>query len=186
MKIAGAILAGGKAKRLNGIAKGTIKIHNKTIIENLIEAFAFASINDIVISANDQDSYQQYHKPVIPDCKNNIGPLAGIVTILAHFKKYNAVIFVPCDLPNITGEELLILKNSFNTNITYVKTNKRMHTLCVAIATNKLKTISNIINDGERKVLNAWNKLNANAIHFKDESKFLNINSEKDLRKINF
>jgi molybdopterin-guanine dinucleotide biosynthesis protein A len=186
MKIAGAILAGGKAKRLNGIAKGNIKIYHKTIIENLIEAFNFIGINDIVISSNDPDLYKQYHKPVISDRKKNIGPLGGIETVLAYFKIYNAVIFVPCDLPNITGNELLILKNAFNTNITYVKTNEHIHPLCVVIPTNKLYAISNIINDGEKKVLNAWNKLNAKVIYYKDENKFFNINNEKDIKRINF
>lgn len=181
MKIAGAILAGGNAKRLNGIAKGNIKIYNKTIIENLIEAFDFAGISDIVISSNNQDLYKQYHKPVISDCKKNIGPLAGIEATLAHFKKYNAVIFVPCDLPNITGKELLILKNASNTNITYVKTNERIHPLCVVIATDKLNAISNIINEGERKVLNAWNKLKADVVYYKDENKFFNINNIDDI-----
>lgn len=186
MKIAGAILAGGKARRLNGIAKGNIKIHNKTIIENLIEAFAFANIHDLIISSNDQDSYRQYHKPIISDRKKNIGPLGGIETILTYFKTCDAVIFVPCDLPNITGDEVLILKNAFNANITYVITNQHAHPLCAIIPTNKLNAISSIINDGERKVFNVWNKLNANALYFDDENKFLNINNEKDIRRINF
>lgn len=65
MKIAGAILAGGKAKRLNGIAKGNIKINNKTIITNLLKAFAQAGISDVIISANDFKPYKQYQKKLL-------------------------------------------------------------------------------------------------------------------------
>jgi molybdopterin-guanine dinucleotide biosynthesis protein A len=182
LTLAAVILAGGKARRLNNIAKGNIKIGQHTIIEQLINALNKASINDIIISANDPKPYQQYNLPIITDKHKNIGPLAGIVAALEYLKKHDIVIFLPCDLPNITYTEILTIKNNIDpNNIVYAATKERTHPLCTAIPTNKLTLINNLIENDTKKILTAFNKLNAKPIKFDDENKFYNINSKATL-----
>ena len=163
MKIAGAILAGGKAKRLNGIAKGNIEINDNTIIANLINAFNDAGISEIAISANDKKPYKQYGKTIIADFKADAGPLAGIAAVLQQLKQFDAVIFMPCDLPFITEHEILGLKNAIinsqlsslrkrgSSHIIYAKTTTQAHPLCVVIPTNMTVVITNQLNKGYKR-----------------------------------
>ncbi len=177
MKIAGAILAGGQAKRLHGIAKGNIRINNNTIIANLINSFNDAGITDIAISANNSEPYKQYDKTIIADFKLDSGPLAGISAVLEYYQDYDAVIFMPCDLPFITTDEIVQLKKNISSNIVYAKTPTRSHPLCVAIPTNMMAVIADSLNKNNLKIIEIWKQLNAELIKFEDENKFHNINT---------
>lgn len=175
-KFAAVILAGGQAKRLDGIAKGNIKIKNHTIIEHLILELKKAGLADIAISANNKDPYKQYSLPIIKDEYVNIGPIAGIVAALEYYKNYDAIITIPCDLPNITHKEITKLKNSFNDKIVYAQTDTRPHPLCATIPTSKLNKIIRQIEQGKTKIINIWNNLSAKPVDFLNETKFYNIN----------
>lgn len=177
MKIAGAILAGGQAKRLNGIPKGNIEINDKTIIANLIEAFSDAGITDIVISANNPEPYKKYNKTIIADVKANSGPLAGISAVLQKLQDFDAVIFVPCDLPYITQDKILELINAISNHIVYAVTATQSHPLCVAIPTNMATEINKSLNKKQLKIIELWEQLNATPVVFTDENKFYNINN---------
>lgn len=174
IKIGGCILAGGKAKRLNGIAKGNIEIGECSIVEHLIAEFNKAGISDVVISANDPKPYKQYNLPIIPDRIKNIGPIAGIEAVLDYCHKYDAVVFLPCDLPNITHKEITLLKME---DLVYATTKERAQPLCATVPTNKLQEITCLINNDNRKILDIWQQLNATAIEFPDSNKFYNVNS---------
>ncbi len=59
-KIVAAILAGGKAKRFQGKAKGELELADgRTIVKRLLEELAVAKIDEIVIAANDPSSYSE-------------------------------------------------------------------------------------------------------------------------------
>lgn len=189
LEIGGVILAGGKAHRLGGLAKGRIEVgRNVSIVERLINELKIAGICNIIISANDSTPYLNFGVEVLPDIREGIGPLGGIETGLVHFAdKSDAVMFVPCDMPNITSKEMLTLIEAF------METEKPVvfahtagffsHPLC-AVVHNRLKNqISSAINDGHQKVLNIWQQFNAETVPFDDETTFFNINNFEDIDK---
>ena len=187
--ISGAILAGGKASRLGGIAKGTIEAGNGIcVIERLISELYEADLDDIVIVANDTRSYRNCSVKIIPDIRRGYGPIGGIETALTHFKgKSDAVMFVPCDMPNITSGELLALKKGF------IETNKPVvfaqtpgffwHPLCTVVHISLTDMISSSIDSGWRAVGDLWQKIGAEAVQFSDAGAFMNINDFADLEK---
>lgn len=184
MKIGAAILAGGQARRMNGIAKGNIKIDdNQSIITKLVAEFKKIALTEIVISANNQTPYLQYRIPIIADNELNQGPLAGVISVLRYFsaREYGKVIFLPCDLPNITSNELSILKNSSSDAIVYAKIEEQYHPLCVSIPTNQLPAITLLFVNGERKIIKVWQQLGGTALKFKDNNSFININTNHEL-----
>lgn len=188
MKIGAAILAGGQALRLGGIAKGNIKIDAKqSIIKRLLNEFKKIGLTETIIAANNPAPYFQYQVPIIPDNNNQEqGPLSGIISSLYYFaiKGFEKVIFVPSDLPNVTDHELLVFKNNnFADSIIYAKTHKQIHPLCAAIPINKLNAIISIFTNGERKVINVWDQLKSIAVEFKNNHNFININTENELKK---
>ncbi len=185
--IAGAILAGGNAGRLGGIAKGTIELGNGVcIIEKMIKEFCQAGISDIVIIANDSGPYRNCGVNIIPDIRTGFGPVGGIEAALVHFEgKSDAVMFVPCDMPNITAKELLVLKEAFvetNNPVVFSRTTGFFwHPLCVVVHNGLREQISFAIDQGQRKIRDLWKQFNAEDVQFSDADAFLNINDFSDM-----
>ena len=115
MRIAAAIIAGGKATRLGGIPKGILADADGTsIVQRLLEQIAAAGITDVVISANDPSPYAEMNLPVIADRHADIGPMGGIEAVMACLaSRCDCVLLLPCDLPNITSQEILRLVRSY-------------------------------------------------------------------------
>lgn len=189
-KIFGAIIAGGKAGRLGGIIKGNLKINNdNTIIDHLIRQYRHAGIKEIAIIANDSRPYQAYNLEVIPDLRIGIGPLAGIESGLNYYKgRCDAVLFLPSDIPNITANEISVLKEAFITTeqpVVYPATsNLESHPLCVVVNCDLKETITSAIDHGQRKVRDIWEQVNARIVQFPDEKVFFNINTPFDIKQL--
>ncbi|MFH1615578.1 MAG: molybdenum cofactor guanylyltransferase [Planctomycetota bacterium] len=187
--IAAAILAGGSARRLGGIAKGAIQISRGTsIIDRLIEELTMAGINDIVIAANDPALYQKHGVKVISDIRADIGPMGGIESGLVHFSgRSDAVTFVPCDMPNIRAKDFLTLKEGLvesGAPAVFAETAGFFwHPLCAVVHNDLLEEISAAIDRGERKIRNVWRQVEAVTVRFTDETTFFNINSLADIDK---
>ncbi|MFA6426447.1 MAG: molybdenum cofactor guanylyltransferase [Phycisphaerae bacterium] len=188
-KIAGAILAGGNARRLGGIAKGTIKVgEGLSIIDRLVEELTKAGIDDIVIVANDLTPYRHCDVKVISDIRPGIGPIGGIESGLIHFAgQSDAVMFVPCDLPNIAANDLLVLKEAFvksEAPVVFAETSGFfLHPLCAVVCNELREEISAAIDSGRRKIRDVWRQVKAITVRFPDETAFFNINTLTDMDK---
>lgn len=97
--ITGLILAGGKARRLEGQDKGLIQLGKQPLIEHVINRLR-PQLDEILINANrNPDSYQQFGYPVVADTLPDFaGPLAGLLTGLQNVKN-DWLVSVPCDNP---------------------------------------------------------------------------------------
>ena len=101
MNILGAIIAGGKSKRM-GVEKSFVKLGPKTLIVRVIDRLS-PQVEDIVINANgDTKRFQFLEFDIIPDIETEIDtPLAGIHAALSYAEEegYDAVVTVPSDSP---------------------------------------------------------------------------------------
>ncbi|MHC4266413.1 MAG: molybdenum cofactor guanylyltransferase [Planctomycetota bacterium] len=188
--IAGAILAGGNARRIGCIVKGTLKINSGvSIVQHLINELSRTGISDVVIIANDQSPYLDYGVEIIPDLRTGIGPMGGIESGLVHFAdRCDAVMFVPCDLPNITAKEMLVLQKAFfesKAPAVFAETSDSFwHPLCAVVHKSLAKKVSDAIDQGEQKIRNVWKHVKAAKIYFDDVSPFFNVNSLSDVDKL--
>jgi len=187
--IAGAILAGGNACRMNGLAKGTLKTAGGiSIVEQLITEFNQAGIRDVIIVTNDSGLYQYCGIEIISDLRSGVGPVAGIEAGLNYFvNRSDAVLFIPCDMPKITAKQIWALKKAFilrNTPVVFAKTGDFFwHPLCAVVHNDLFRDISTAIDFGARKVRALWCKVGASSLLFEDESCFFNINNHDDLNR---
>jgi molybdopterin-guanine dinucleotide biosynthesis protein A len=187
--IAGAIVAGGNAHRAGCIAKGMLKTDSGvSIIKYLINELSCAGISDIVIVANDPKPYQGYGVEIIADIKKGIGPIGGIESGLSYFSnRSDAVIFMPCDMPNITTKEMLILKEVFvgsRAPAVFAETSGFFwHPLCAVVHNDLKEEISSAIDSGQRKIRDLWQQLKAVGVRFTDETAFFNINTPADISR---
>lgn len=101
MNILGAIIAGGKSKRM-GTEKAFIKLGPKSLIIRVIDRL-MPQVDDIVINANgDSKRFEFLDLDIIPDIETEIDtPLAGIHAALSYAAEegYDAVVSVPADSP---------------------------------------------------------------------------------------
>jgi molybdopterin-guanine dinucleotide biosynthesis protein A len=187
-KFAAAILAGGKASRYGGAPKGLLEAApGVSILEKTLREITAAGIKEIIILANEPGPYERFGLPIVPDIRPGIGPLGGIEAGLAHFAgRYDAVLFLPCDLPGITASEISALLSSFEAgaSVVFAETGHFFEQpLCAVVHNDLLGTISRLINEGWRKVSDVWRELGAAQVRFDDPTPFFNVNTPEDMVK---
>lgn len=194
-KIKAAILAGGKAQRMNGIAKGNLLIREDgcynisdyqkgkntentgsiTIMQRLLGEITHAGINETIIVANDPLVYTNYGVKVIPDLWRDLGPIAGVVTALDYYyflsPDTDALLITPCDLPNFSAHEIMRLISAYyrasSPTIVYAATAyDEPHPLCAIINTNLLLQLRDATMRGERKIMMIWQQFAAKTVFF--------------------
>lgn len=97
-----AILAGGKARRLNGENKALLRVGEKTNLDKIL-SFSEKYFREVLIIANDRSKFDGYGISIYSDIIRDIGPLGGIHSALFHSKSDN-VFFLPCDMPFLSEE----------------------------------------------------------------------------------
>lgn len=101
-KIAGVILAGGRATRMGGGDKGLRPIGDRRLIDHVIDRLA-PQCNALVINANgDADRFDEFGLPVVADSAPSFaGPLAGILAGMdwAQQHGFDAIVSAAADTP---------------------------------------------------------------------------------------
>ena len=102
MKIAGAIIAGGRSSRMGGVEKIFLEIGGKPILDRIVSRLA-PHVDRLVINANgDASRFAQSGLAVLPDLRTNIAtPLAGLHASLhwAARNGFDRLLTVPADTP---------------------------------------------------------------------------------------
>jgi molybdopterin-guanine dinucleotide biosynthesis protein A len=186
-RIAGAILAGGKAQRMGGIAKGMLPAGGSlSLIERLVVHLMRSGVDEIIIVANDDRPYTCIGCAIVPDGRVDAGPLAGIEAALGYFAdRYDAVLCLPCDMPSLSWKEISALISAFVDTggpIIFAETEDgARHPLCAVVRVDLLDGISAALDRGELTVSDLWPQLAGFAVHFDDPNAFVNLNSPGDL-----
>lgn len=190
MLISAAILAGGRASRVHGLAKGTLCLDRQvTIIERLIHHCRQAHMDSVIIVANDAEPYESFGVPIVPDKRPGTGPMAGIEAGLDHYQaSAQAVLFVPCDLPFISAQEFDTLRRRFldgAARAVFAMTGDAVwHPLCAVAHCDLLTTVSEALARGERKIRAVWREVGAEPVAFTRENAFFNVNTHADIAEM--
>jgi molybdopterin-guanine dinucleotide biosynthesis protein A len=101
MECSGIILAGGKSSRM-GRTKALLPLNNKTVIEHMVEELE-SIFPSILISTNEEQTYQFLNKKMVADIYPNKGPLSGIhASLVASETELNVI--TACDMPFISRD----------------------------------------------------------------------------------
>lgn len=180
-----AVLAGGKATRMDGRAKGLLPTPDGPILGRLLQQLAAAGIHDDVIVANDPSPYIGLAKPILSDLRPPVGPLGGIEAALQHAGSgYDAVVIMPCDLPNVTADEICALLSAYVGNparIVMAATAEGDHPLCAIVPPSALEHVVAAIEREDFSVVRLWRALGAFKVSIADSSRLQNINTPDDL-----
>ena len=189
-KITAIILAGGKSSRM-GEDKGMLKINNISMVEMIIKTVT-PMVSKIIIISNNQE-YLKFNTDVFPDLIKNKGPVGGIYTGL-NYTKTGTNIVLSCDTPFVSQSLLkLLLDSSKKKLITIPKYNEKLHSLIGIYKKNALPYFKESIENGFLKLGLVNKNLNCKIVNvslienasFFNEKTFVNVNTKKDLEKIN-
>lgn len=186
MKIAGAILAGGKAERLGGAVKGLLRLPGgMTVVEHLRGEMQAAGFSPMALCAGEHNCYADLGMAVVRDRVPERGPLAGIEAALARFQGYaDAVAMVPCDMPRVTAAEFARLRAAFGPErgrIVLAATGaEAWHPLCSIVHIGLLPEITRALEERRLSVHRLWRELGALPVLFQDGFRFANVNTPDD------
>ncbi len=135
---AAAILAGGRATRLQGMDKGSLVIGGRTIRDRQIEALSGLVDHIFLIGgpAADPDTGPDDRAglPRVPDLAAARGPLGGIQTALHHAGDAACTLIVACDLPFVARPFLAFLLaralEADAADVVVPRSGDRLHPLC--------------------------------------------------------
>lgn len=184
-KVAGVILAGGRARRMNNQDKGLVSFKGRPMI-----SYALAALTPVVdcvfINANRNiDQYRQFGWPVISDQTDSFdGPLAGVLSAMIHADA-DVLLVMPCDSPLIKTQhlqKLLLTRAENNADVAVAFDGIRPHPVFLAIKTRLKTSLQEYLASDQRKVAAWLAQQNLVQADFSDEPEiFSNINTLDEL-----
>ncbi|MEN9757462.1 MAG: molybdenum cofactor guanylyltransferase [Pseudomonadota bacterium] len=187
-KVAGVILAGGRAQRMNFENKALMHYQGQPLI-----AYSFFAmrpiVDELLINTHSDDAiYHAWGAGVIADATANFsGPLAGVLAAMNAIDA-NTLMVVPCDAPFITTQQLnrlLLEHNTYQSDITVACCGEQVHSVFMVVNTALKANLEQYLARGERKVRRWFAEHQTHYVDFGDDVRgFENINTLEELHAI--
>jgi molybdopterin-guanine dinucleotide biosynthesis protein A len=126
--LAAAILAGGRARRLGGVNKGTLSIGSAAIIDRQLEVLR-ALATDVFVVGREDPAWDARGLRVVPDEIADGGPLAGIYTAI-RCSPCDRTLVVACDMPFLSSAFLLRLAAVEDADLVIPRSERGYEPLC--------------------------------------------------------
>ena len=186
------VLAGGKSKRF-GEDKNDIKLGDKTLLEHVLSKIGNKFEEILIVSSHSLKIQKIKNVTVIPDCLDNLGPLAGVLSsmkwVKENKKSYQWIATFPSDTPFFETSIIEEYKKKIKLNeslLYFVKSNNKRHNIFGLWSINLLKTLEkDLIKNNFRKVEEWANKIGVKTIDvmINKFDPFFNINTKEDFEE---
>jgi molybdopterin-guanine dinucleotide biosynthesis protein A len=156
--VTGAILAGGRGRRMGGRDKGLVDLGGRPMIAHVIERIR-PQVDTLIINANRHvERYGEYGYPVVADVIDDYcGPLAGMASVLRNAAP-GLVVTVPCDTPFLPLDLVQRLHGALRTTaseLAVVDSGERLQPVFALLHTDLLDSLMEFLTAGGRKI-DAW------------------------------
>ncbi len=105
MSLVVGIFVGGRGRRMGGVAKGLLRAPDspQTLVERLVSELALAMPAAEVVLVGNAAPYSAFGLRAVADEPRDIGPLGGLLGLLAHAEQRAAMyaLTLACDLPRV-------------------------------------------------------------------------------------
>jgi len=186
------VLAGGKSKRF-GEDKNQIKLGDKTLLEHVLSKINNKFEEILIVSSHNQDIKKSVNITIIPDCFDDFGPLAGVLSSMKWIKetqkKYKWVATFPSDTPFFDISIIEEYKKRININdssLYFIKSNNKRHNIFGLWSIDLLDVLEDDLkNNNFRKVEDWADKIGVKTIDIEvnEFDPFFNINTKEDFEK---
>jgi len=158
----GAILAGGRSRRLGGLNKANLILGSPaaetpeqsggaTVLARQLARLARV-VDRTIIIANNVDEFRAAGVPVVPDAIPGAGAIGALYTAV-HAADTDHVLAIACDMPFVT-EPLLrhLVDEGRKADIAIPRTRRGYEPLCAAYARRSAASIKRLIDAGKFKL----------------------------------
>ncbi|WDZ52697.1 NTP transferase domain-containing protein [Acinetobacter vivianii] len=184
------ILAGGQARRMNGVNKLLQQFDDQIQLLKICEHFKTQVQQIWVNSHRDRSIYQQIESNIqcyADDQQGFLGPLMGMKSAWSHIKA-DYVLFIPCDVTYIPNQVLVklhrALHKNLQTQVAYVTINgDALYPFCL-LKRESLSVLEQAIAENKLSLRDCFKQLNAQTVAFQKQSLFCHsINSLEELQQ---
>ena len=184
------ILAGGQARRMNGVNKLLQQFDDQIQLLKICEHFKTQVQQIWVNSHRDRSIYQQIEPDIqcyADDQQGFLGPLMGMKSAWSHVKA-DYVLFIPCDVTYIPNQVLVklhrALHKNLQTQVAYVTINgDALYPFCL-LKRESLSVLEQAIAENKLSLRDCFKQLNAQMVAFQKQSLFCHsINSLDELQQ---
>lgn len=150
----GAVLAGGRARRLDGVDKALLDLGEGPLLGRILALLEPRTTGIAVIGEADRPV--GFGVPVLPDLREDCGPLGGLEAALDSADAPH-VLVVACDLPFV-GERLLdaLLGVPEGPDVVVPCIGGLYEPLCARYATRLLPAVRSALDAGTRKMIDLY------------------------------
>ena len=186
--ITAVILAGGKARRMDGEDKGLITLHDRTMVDYIITALRPQAGNIIINANRNQEQYGACGLPVVADMLGDyFGPLVGMATGM-HTTDKPYIVTVPCDspfIPDTLVETLYRALDEDHAEISVAHDGTRMQPVFALLRCELLPSLLSYLNEGGRKIDTWYSQHHLALADFSGTpDTFMNLNTPEDRRAL--
>lgn len=184
------ILAGGQARRMNGINKLLQKFDDQIQLIKIHQQLK-SSVSDVWVNSHRDYSIYQKMIPNIhcyqDDEKGFHGPLMGMKSAWSHVQS-DYVLFVPCDVTFVPSKVMMKLHEALEQNalaeVAYVEINgKALYPFCL-LKRSALNIICTHLDQNQRSLKTCFADLHAQVASLEDHALFFHsINSLDELQQ---
>ena len=176
------ILAGGKARRMNHVPKGLLKLGDYTFMDHILHTLQV--FDDLRISAND-DAYAEYDYPVIHDRIPGLGPLGALSSVLTETDE-EYVFLVPCDTPLLKRETICRCYQMMDdhTDAVVLKAADGIYPTIGVYRTSALSAVNAQIQSGDYWMLRLLDTLRTKYLYLDHAQDIRNVNTPEDYLEI--
>jgi molybdopterin-guanine dinucleotide biosynthesis protein A len=180
-ELAAAILAGGRARRLDGVNKGTLMIGRSPIIDRQLETLRQVAREIFVVGREDSE-WTSRGLPVIADEIAGAGPLGGIYTAIVRSPRERTLV-VACDMPFLSSTLLRTLAAVPDADLVIPRHAKGYEPLCAIYS----RACADDIRQRLARGLNEASRLPAGVrvteLDVDNETFFVNVNTPHDYER---
>jgi len=186
------VLAGGKSKRF-GEDKNQIKLGDKTLLEHVLSKISNKFEEILIVSSHYLEIKKSENITIIPDCLDDFGPLAGVLSsmkwVKENQKQYKWVATFPSDTPFFKTSIIEEYKKKINikdSSLYFIKSNNKRHNIFGLWSIDLLDALEDDLkNNNFRKVEDWADKIGVKTIDIEvnEFDPFFNINTKEDFEK---
>lgn len=184
------ILAGGQARRMNGINKLLQKFDDEIQLIKIHQQLK-NKVSQIWVNSHRDDSIYQKIVPNIQCYQDDeagfLGPLMGMKSAWSHVQA-DYVLFVPCDVTYIPAKVIAklhhVLARNHLTQVAYVEINgQALYPFCL-VKRSSLPTLTACLEQKQGSLKHSFTALHAQVAQFKNQTLFFHsINSMDELQQ---
>lgn len=186
-QVAAVILAGGLARRMNGVEKGLQLLQGKPLISHILARLS-PQIDTIWLNINRSHRAYQQLFPALPTYSDALpdfqGALSGMLTAFEQIPA-DYLLFVPCDspyLPENLRQKLTTALRINEAQIAYAHDGTRPHPTFALLHRSIVPALQAYLESGERRLFHFFRTQKSVAVDFSEQPQaFQNFNTLDDL-----